>query len=134
MPAAIDPAYAGFYISRESDIAQAMLQARSLAQSLGFDRLAVSFVATAATEMASNVWRHAGGGVFEVRATQDCGIELMTSDKGPGIADIALALKPGYSTAATLGCGLAGVKALMDSLEITSPSGGGTRVRARKWK
>jgi serine/threonine-protein kinase RsbT len=54
-------------------------------------------------------------------------------DHGPGIADIALAMSDGYSTAQTLGAGLPGVRRLMDDFTIESQVGAGTTVRAVKW-
>jgi serine/threonine-protein kinase RsbT len=54
-------------------------------------------------------------------------------DKGPGIADIDLAMRDGYSTTSTLGAGLPGVKRLMDDFEINSVVGQGTYIRAVKW-
>ena len=61
------------------------------------------------------------------------GIAIEARDKGPGIPDITLAMRDGYSTANTLGAGLPGVKRLMDTFEITSEVGVGTRARATKW-
>jgi len=126
---------ARLYVSGEADVAEAMRRARQLAIAIGFNHIQVSYVATVATELASNLFIHAGGGVFEARTLDgDQGIELEASDHGPGIADIELALQDGYSTAGGLGCGLPGVKRLMDDMEIESHPAKGTRVRARKWK
>lgn len=121
-------------ISGESDIAEAARQARQLAAKLGFSKPYTHYVATAASELAANLFIHAGGGVFEIANLNDPdGLELATVDDGPGIADVEQALEEGYSTAGGLGCGLPGVKRLMDELQITSRPGGGTIVKARKW-
>ena len=56
----------------------------------------------------------------------------MTTDTGPGIPDVALAMREGYSTKGGLGCGLPGVKRLMDKIEIRSMPGVRTVVWARK--
>lgn len=119
-------------INSESDIAEAARQARAIASRSGFSKSASYYMATVASELASNVFIHAGGGMFEISET-GAGLELTTVDDGPGIADIALALQEGYSTAGGLGCGLPGVQRLMDELTITPRSGGGTVVKARKW-
>ena len=67
-------------------------------------------MATVASELAANLFIHAGGGVFEIsNLTEPSGLELMTVDDGPGIADVELALDEGFSTAGSLGCGLPGV-------------------------
>lgn len=122
-------------VGTESDIAEAVRLARRVAQSLGYNTTDASYIATAAAELASNLFVHAKDGVFEARRLdQPPGIELVTVDKGPGIQDVALALREGYSTAGGLGCGLPGVQRLMDSLEIDTAPGRGTRVRARKWR
>lgn len=123
------------YVGAEPDVAEAMRLARGLAVAIGFNPIQVSYVATVATELASNLCIHAGGGVFEARVQGGgCGIELEAWDHGPGISDIARAMEDGYSTAGGLGCGLPGVQRLMDEMEIASDAQHGTRVRARKWK
>lgn len=126
---------ARLYVGAEPDVAEAMRQTRRLSEAIGFSLVQVSYIATVATELASNLWIHAGGGVFEAQALEEGrGIEILTSDHGPGIADIALAMQDGYSTAGGLGCGLSGVERLMDELRIESDPGNGTRICARKWK
>lgn len=121
-------------VSSESDIAEAARQARFTAVSLGFKPVLSHYVATAASELAANLFIHAGGGVFEIASLDEpTGLELATVDDGPGIADVKKALEEGYSTAGGLGCGLPGVKRLMDELDITPRPGGGTIVKARKW-
>ena len=125
-------------VTGEPDIAEAVRRARRLAQTLGLDKVQVHYVATAAAELAANLWFHGGGGLFEAHLHEDPqtrqrSLELATTDHGPGIADVGLALKEGYSTAGSLGCGLSGVERLMDELEIETQMGHGTVVRARKW-
>lgn len=121
-------------ISGESDIAEAARQARQIAKNLGFTTTSSHYVATVASELAANLFIHAGGGVFEIEnLVEPTGLELATVDDGPGIADVEQALEEGYSTAGGLGCGLPGVKRLMDELQITPRPGGGTIVKARKW-
>ena len=117
------------YIQTEADIADAVRHARQAALAIGFNSVEGSYIATAAAELASNLLIHAGGGVFVVEQRED-GIELLASDCGPGIPDIAMAMREGYSTAGGLGSGLPGIGRLMDGLEIESEPGTGTRVRA----
>lgn len=121
------------YVHSEADVAAAARLGRDWALRAGFSGVEISYLATVATELASNLWIHAGGGVFSVLQRLDLpGIEMHTSDQGPGIADVALALQDGYSTAGGLGCGLPGVNRLMDGLEIHNRPEGGTQVRT--WK
>lgn len=121
-------------VTDESDIAAAARRAREVARAAGFDKVKVSYVTTAASELAANLFFHGGGGVFEARVLTDRpGLELLAVDHGPGIADIGLAMQDGYSSSGSLGFGLPGVKRLMDEIEIDSQPDRGTTVRARKW-
>jgi serine/threonine-protein kinase RsbT len=61
-------------------------------------------------------------------------VMVVVSDEGPGIPDLTLALKDGYSTGRSLGLGLPGARRLMDSFEIISQVGQGTTVTMGKWK
>lgn len=118
----------------ESDIAEASRQARLKSKALGFARVQSYYLATAAAELASNLFIHTSGGVLEIEEMNDRpGMVLIASDDGPGIADLELALEDGYSTVGGLGCGLPGVKRLMDEFIIDSQVGIGTVVKAYKW-
>lgn len=121
-------------IEVESDIAQAARSSKQVALAVGFSESESYYVATAASELAANTLFHGGGGTFEVRGlTPRPGVELVATDHGPGIADLDLAMREGYSTSDSLGCGLPGARRLMDELNITSQPGEGTAVVARKW-
>ena len=61
------------------------------------------------------------------------GILIVAEDEGPGIPDIELAMRDGYSTAKSLGVGLPGTKRIMDEFELTSEVGKGTTVRMKRW-
>jgi len=105
-----------------------------MAKMIGFATVRIHYIATAASELAANLFMHANGGLFEVcNLINRPGIELIATDNGPGIADIEKALQEGYSTAGGLGCGLPGVKRLMDEMDIDSRVGQGTVVKARAW-
>ncbi len=122
-------------VAAESDIAVAARLARQVATSAGLDKVKVSYVATAASELAANLLFHGGGGAFEARLLADPpGLELLAIDSGPGIADLALVMLDGYSSKGSLGCGLPGVRRLMDEMDIDSQPNRGTTVRARKWR
>jgi serine/threonine-protein kinase RsbT len=122
-------------IVRQSDIVHASCVARDLAALAGFDQSARYKVATAAAELASNILLHGGGGRLEVQLLEpDGGIALLAIDDGPGIFDVALAMREGYSSIGSLGCGLPGVMRMMDTVAIDSAPGKGTQVRACKWR
>ncbi len=115
--------------------------AKDYAARLGFDHLAVAQVALAAGELASNCWRHGGGGKVEFRATDD-GIEVRAIDRGPGIENLSHAEEDGVSRGRrhtphtpvrdSLGSGLGTVRRVMDEVEVRSYRTVGTTVIARK--
>lgn len=122
-------------IARASDVAEASRCAREIAARAGFGKFDAYYIATAASELATNVFIHGGGGSFDIRLLEGPpGIEVVATDGGPGIADIYLAMQEGYSTVGSLGCGLPGVHRLMDEMAIESVVGKGTQVRACKWR
>jgi serine/threonine-protein kinase RsbT len=63
-----------------------------------------------------------------------CGLQLTFEDRGPGISDIELAMKDGYTTGGGLGLGLGGAQRLSSEFDIVSRPGEGTRVRIARWK
>jgi len=124
-------------IKAEGDIVAARRTVRDAATQLGFGQTDVARIVTAVSELARNVYRYAGEGVMRWRAVEKDGrvaIEVQFVDRGPGIADIDLALKEGYSTGGGLGMGLPGAKRLADELEIETAAGLGTTVTIKKWR
>jgi serine/threonine-protein kinase RsbT len=115
--------------------------AKQFAVSLGFTHVAVAQVALAAGELASNCWRHGGGGHVELHATEH-GLELRVIDHGPGIPDLPQAEQDGVSRGRrhsaqtpirdSLGAGLGSVRRLMDEVEVRTVPSVGTTVIARK--
>ncbi len=91
---------------------------------------------TATSEILRNMLRYANGGegIIEVVSRgRDNGVRITFSDKGPGIADLSLAMKDGFSTGKSLGLGLPGTKRLVNEFEIKSKVGEGTTVVIIKW-
>ena len=110
---------------------------RRRAIELGFSLVDQTKFVTAASELARNAIQHGGGGRVVVEIVSDGtrrGLRLAFEDQGPGIADIQLAMKDGYSTAGGLGLGLSGAKRLSNEFAISSTPGGGTRVVITRWK
>ena len=124
-------------VRHECDVSTAIAATLRFCAEQRLSRVFAAHVATAASELANNLWMHAQrGGQIQlsmVRRDGSIGVELVAEDDGPGIADIGLALTEGYSTGGGMGCGLPGVQRLMDDFEIVSQAGHGTRVVARKW-
>ena len=92
---------------------------------------------TAASELARNTIKYGGGGMVLAQMVDSGlrrGLRLVFADDGPGIADIAQALRDGFTSGGGLGLGLGGAKRLVDEFEIDSRSGEGTAVAIVKWK
>ncbi len=110
---------------------------RQKAIELGFSLVDQTKIVTAASELARNTLIHGGGGLATIEIVGDGGrrgVRLVFEDRGPGIADIALAMRDGFSTGGGLGLGLSGAKRLSNEFAITSSPGGGTRVVITRWK
>ena len=123
-------------IKAEHDIVIARRAIRQAAGQLGFGETDVTRIVTAASEMARNIYKYAREGMMRWRTIQvngRNGIELQFIDQGPGIPDISLALREGYTTSRGMGMGLPGAKRLMDDLQIESTVGKGTSITLKKW-
>ena len=123
-------------ISQEIDITAASFEAIKLAEKAGFNRVKQSMVGTSVSELARNIYLYAFKGEVTVRILKrgnKNGIEIVAKDNGPGIPDLAMAMKDSFSTSDGLGLGLPGVKRMMDEFTIDSKSNVGTKVTARKW-
>ncbi len=123
-------------INNDLDIVTARVEGRNLARMLGFGVIDQARIATAISELARNIVLYAKSGTLLVRLADNerqRGIEIICSDNGPGIADVALVMRDGYSSHRGLGMGLPGTKRLMDEFEIESRPGIGTTVTVRKW-
>jgi serine/threonine-protein kinase RsbT len=140
-------------VCTRSDADQARREARRLAAALGFGRVDAEEVALAVSELAMNLHRYAVGGEIVLRPIQEDapisedaptavaavggrggrrGLEIVSLDAGPGIADPERALQDGYTTGGGLGSGLPAARRLVDEFTlVTDPSG--TRIVAIKW-
>jgi anti-sigma regulatory factor (Ser/Thr protein kinase) len=118
------------------DVKLAQQTARKLARIIRFDETASEEIAIVASELASNLIKHAHGGTlaFTPLATHGrLGLKIESKDDGPSIQDIEQAIADGYSTAGGLGRGLGAVNRLMDEMEISSLPGQGTSVVCCRW-
>jgi serine/threonine-protein kinase RsbT len=110
---------------------------RSRAADLGFSLVDQTRIVTAASELARNTLHHGGGGTMKLEVLSNGnrrGLRLTFEDQGPGIPDLELALKDGYSTTGGLGLGLGGSRRLVNEFSISSSPSEGTRVTVTKWK
>jgi serine/threonine-protein kinase RsbT len=124
-------------IRSSEDIVIVRQAVRKRAVTLGLGLVDQTKFVTAASELARNTLDHGGGGTVQIELVQNqlkTGIRLVFEDQGPGIADIALALTDGYTSANGMGLGLSGSKRLSHEFDIWSQPGEGTRVSILRWK
>ena len=123
-------------VDEASGVGAAQRLAAALSRNAGLSETATGYVSIVARELASNLVKHAGGGVLVVRLVEQPevpGIELLALDRGPGIRNIGLSLRDGESTAGSLGTGLGAVRRLSSVFDIYAPPGAGTAVLSRIW-
>lgn len=120
----------------EADIVNVRRSVRESAIKLGFSLVDQTKVVTAASELARNTLIHGHGGQMELDLLNGprIGIRLIFEDKGPGIPDIELALRDGFTTGSGLGLGLGGAKRLVNEFQVSSRVGEGTKVTVVRWK
>lgn len=124
-------------IQTPSDIVIARQAVRAAATGLSFSLVDQTKIVTAASELARNMLDYGGGGVvrlIQIEENPRRGLRLVFEDHGPGIPDIQLALKDGYTTGGGLGLGLGGARRLVNDFEIESAPGQGTRIAITRWK
>src|SRR5690349_16876687 len=124
-------------IMREQDVVPFRNRVQEYAMKINMSLVNQTKLITAASELARNMLRYAGGGnstIETVTKGSNAGIRLTFEDKGPGIPDIPLAMKDGFSTGKSLGLGLPGAKRLVDEFTIVSEGGKGTTVVITKWR
>lgn len=117
-------------VQEQSQVAEARRRAAAAATASGFGETAAGRVALVATELASNLIKHGGGGRLLVDAAGSH-VDLLALDAGAGIADIGRCLADGFSTAGTAGNGLGAVRRLAAPFSLVSWPGRGTAVLAR---
>lgn len=120
----------------DADVLAARRRGRALALRLGFPSTEALFVVAAIEELARNILRYALCGEIRLAVVERDGrrgIALVACDEGPGILDVELALRDGYSTSKGLGLGLPGARRLMDEFRVLSRPDEGTTILARKW-
>jgi serine/threonine-protein kinase RsbT len=121
----------------EDDVVRIRQACREWSIELGFSLVDQTKIVTAASELARNTKVYGGGGSMVMESLLEGsrrGLRLTFTDKGPGIADIQLALKDGFTTGSGLGLGLSGARRLMNDFTIDSRPGEGTTVTVAKWK
>ena len=124
-------------IVAHDDIVRVRQRVRDWAVDLGFSLVDQTKLVTAASELARNTLVYGLGGTLLLEAVVNDsrrGLRLTFEDHGPGIQDLALALKGGFTTGNGLGLGLSGARRLAQDFHIESKPGEGTRVVIARWK
>lgn len=119
------------------DIVRIRQAVRMRATEAGLNLVDQTKIVTAASELARNTVSYGGGGTLLIQMVEQGirrGLRLTFEDQGPGIPDVELAMKDGYTTGGGLGLGLSGAKRLSNEFEIVSKPGEGTRVSITRWK
>lgn len=123
-------------VEHSSDVSVARRMAKSFAVSAGFNEKEIEEIALVASELASNLVRHAKSGLLLFVLLNDAGrsgIRIETIDEGHGIPNVERAIADGFSTDSGLGYGLGTINRLMDRLDIDSQPGKGTHVVCQRW-
>jgi serine/threonine-protein kinase RsbT len=121
----------------DEDVVALRRHVRERAVAIALSLVDQTKLVTAASELARNTIKYGGGGEVYLDAMADGfrqGVGLVFVDDGPGIPDLELALRDGYTTGGGLGLGLSGSKRLVDEFDIDSRPGAGTAVAVIKWK
>ncbi len=123
-------------VASEPDMVTVRRRVREAAARTGLSLVDQTKLVTAASELARNTLIYGGGGTMQLEMLNGprLGVRLIFVDQGPGIPDIDLALRDGFTTGPGLGLGLSGSKRLVNEFEIDSKVGQGTRVAVTRWK
>jgi len=115
-------------VTEQSQVAEARREAAGLARALEFAEHDVERVALVATELATNLVRHAAGGELLISAGVAGGVRLVSLDSGPGMRDPEACRRDGYSTAGGSGTGLGAIGRIADRFDLWSRLGSGTTI------
>lgn len=119
------------------DVILARRLVRDVAIAQGLTLVEQTKLITAASELARNALVHGGGGEMHLEVLREGnrrGVKVTFVDEGPGISNVELAMREGFSTMGGLGLGLSGSKRLVDEFAIESERGKGTKVTIIRWK
>ena len=119
-------------IDDPSQVAAARRLANRLAADVGFGATDQGRAALIATELATNLTKHALSGELLIRPTHEPrGMELLAIDRGPGMGNPEACLRDGFSTTGSAGTGLGAIRRIADEFDIHSQPGAGTELVAR---
>jgi serine/threonine-protein kinase RsbT len=124
-------------IRSSEDVVKIRQQTRTFAVAAGLSLVDQTKIITAASELGRDTVDYGGGGEVCLELIEDGGrrgVRLAFEDQGPGIPDVQMALKDGFTTGSGLGLGLGGSRRLASEFFIESKLGVGTKVTIVRWK
>jgi serine/threonine-protein kinase RsbT len=124
-------------IQAAEDVVRVRQEVRRCAIDAGLGLVDQTKIVTAASEIARNTLDYGKGGSATIDVLPEQtrrGVRVVFQDNGPGIADVDLALKDGYTSGKGMGLGLGGARRLCNEFAIDSAPGKGTRVTIARWK
>ena len=131
MEIAVGTVHRAFPMDDASRVGEARRYAAQLAADMAWDPVQAGKLAVVVTELGTNLVRHAQRGELLIAmdpALQQ--VEILSSDHGPGIANLQQSMADGYSTGGTPGTGLGAVRRMSQEFDIHSAPTG-TLVMAR---
>lgn len=123
-------------IRGEPDVVAVRQRVRARASELKFSLVDQTKFVTAASELARNALIYGGGGSATVELLDSGarrGLRVTFSDQGPGIPNVADAMRDGFTTGNGLGLGLGGARRLVNEFDIRSEVGKGTTITITRW-
>ena len=124
-------------VAESADIIAVRRAVRQQAIKINLSLVDQTKMVTAASELARNMLLYGGGGKVILESLQEGarrGLRAHFIDAGPGIPDLDLAMRDGFTTGNGLGLGLGGAKRLVNEFRIESAPGKGTCVTIARWR
>lgn len=121
----------------EGDVVKVRQAVRAYAVEIKLSLVDQTKMVTAASELGRNLLIYGGGGEVFLEILKEGlrqGLRVVFQDHGPGIPDMELAMKDGYTSGNGMGLGLGGAKRLVGEFYIVSNPAEGTRVTIIKWR
>jgi serine/threonine-protein kinase RsbT len=123
-------------ILQHTDVQFTVMTVQQMAKDIGMSSGAAASIATAVSELCTNITKYARMGRVRLRSVNrrgQPGIEAFIEDSGPGIENLEEAMTDNFSSGGTLGLGLPGAKRLVDEFDVKTEVGKGTQIRVVKW-
>jgi anti-sigma regulatory factor (Ser/Thr protein kinase) len=112
-----------FRVADRSIVAEVRRAAAARARALGWNETACGETEIVATEVATNLAKHARDGVIALAAPPEApagSLLVVAVDRGPGIADLARSFRDGFSTSGSPGTGLGAIRRLAYETDVVS--------------